>query len=162
MRLRVIGVGQRYRGDDEVGLIVAERVRALAPDVEVMTESTDAADLLNVLEGAEACVAIDAARYGGAPGAILRIDADEVAAMRGAATSSHGNALAEAVALGSALGALPSRFRVVAVVGSNFRLGDPMSAAVQSRIPDAVAAVLDEVSAAANRGVGGPNPLRRS
>jgi hydrogenase maturation protease len=146
--LRVIGVGQRYRGDDAVGLEVAERVRALAPaGVEVMMERADAAGLLNAIEGADTCVVIDAAQHGGAPGAILRLDADLVAAMRGAATSSHGNALADAVALGRALSSLPPRLRIIAVVGTNFRLGEPMSAAVQSAIPATVAAVLDEITA---------------
>jgi hydrogenase maturation protease len=161
VRLRVIGVGQRYRGDDEVGLIVAERVRALAPGVEVRTEGGDAAALLSVLDGVDACVAIDAARWGGTSGSVLRLDANQLAASHGGAASSHGNALAEALALGRALESLPSRFRIIAIVGSNFRVGEPMSAAVQSAVPDAIAAVLEEVSAAANRGVGGPNPLRR-
>jgi hydrogenase maturation protease len=162
VRLRVIGVGQRYRGDDEIGLIVADRVRALAPPhVEVVTENADAARLLGAFEGADACIAIDSAIGGGAPGAILRLDADQVPASRNAVPSSHGNALAEAIALGHALGELPARIRVVAVVGSNFRLGDAISTAVQSAVPDAVVAVLEEVSAAANHGADGPNPPRR-
>jgi hydrogenase maturation protease len=146
VRVRVIGVGQRYRGDDAVGLEVAERVRGLAPaGVEVITESRDAAALLNAIEGADACVAIDAALHGGALGTILRLDADRLAATRGGAASSHGNALAEAIALGHALCALPPRFRIVAVVGSSFCLGDAMSAAVVAVIADAVGALRDEI-----------------
>ncbi len=148
MRLRVIGVGQRYRGDDAIGLVVADRVRALAPPgVEVTSESADALSLLSALDGPDACVAIDAAQHGGAPGTILRLDADQVAATRGGATSSHGNALAEAIALGRALDSLPPRFRIVAVVGSNFHVGDPMSVDVQSAIPDAVTAMFEEIAA---------------
>lgn len=162
MRLRVIGVGQRYRGDDEIGLIVAEQVRALAPShVEILTENADAARLLGAFAGADACIAIDSARGGGAPGAILRLDADRIPAINGAGASSHGNALAEAIALGQALGDLPAWIRVVAVVGSNFRLGDAMNAAVLAAVPGAVTAVLDELSAAADRGADGPNPPRR-
>jgi len=146
--VRVIGVGQRYRGDDAVGLLVAERVRAMAPPgVEVLTESSDAAALLTAFEGADACLAIDSAHSGGAPGSVLLLGPDDVAAPRGAATSSHGNALAEAVALGAALGTLPGRFRIVAVVGTDFRLGDALSAPVQAAVPNAVAAVLAEVVA---------------
>jgi hydrogenase maturation protease len=160
VRLRVIGVGQRYRGDDEVGLVVAERVRALASDVEVSMESADAAGLLSALEDADACVAIDAAQDGGPIGSILRLDADRLVAIRGTATSSHGNALAEAVALGTALGNLPRCIRIVAVVGSNFRVGDAMSTAVEAAIPEAVVAVLDELSAISNRDGDAPNPRR--
>jgi hydrogenase maturation protease len=148
VRVRVIGVGQRYRGDDAVGLLVAERIRAIVPaGVEVAIESSDAAALLAAFEGTDACVAVDSARNCGAPGAVLRLHPGEVVATRGAATSSHGNALAEAVALGAALGCLPRCFRIVAVVGSNFRVGDALSAPVQAALPDAIAAVLEEVTA---------------
>lgn len=148
MRVRVIGVGQCYRGDDAVGLIVAKHVRALAPErVEVVTESSDAAALLAAFEGVDVCVAIDSGRHGGAPGAVLRLHPTEVAATRGGATSSHGNALAEAVALGAELRSLPSHFRIVAVVGTNFCVGGAMSAPVHAAVPDAVAAVLVEVAA---------------
>jgi hydrogenase maturation protease len=146
--VRVIGVGQRYRGDDAVGLLVAEHVRKIAlPCVEVTIESSDAAALLAAFEGVDACVAIDGAQQGGAPGAVLRLEPGQVAATRGGLTSSHGNALADAVALGAALGSLPSHFRIVAVVGTDFRVGDAMSAPVRTAIPDAVAAVLVEVTA---------------
>ena len=143
--MRVIGVGQPHRGDDAVGLVVADRVRALAPGIEVTTESADAAALLDALGGVDACIAIDAARSGGAAGTVLRLDGHRVVATRAGATSGHGNALADAIALGDALGTLPPRFRIVAVVGSNFRIGDAMSAAVEAAIPDAVAAALDEI-----------------
>ena len=36
MRTVVIGVGNAFRGDDAVGLAVAERVRALAPELDVV------------------------------------------------------------------------------------------------------------------------------
>jgi hydrogenase maturation protease len=77
----------------------------------------------------------------------LHLEPSEVAATRGAATSSHGNALAEAVALGAALGCLPAHFRIVAVVGTNFRIGDAMSAPVEAAIADAAVTVLAEITA---------------
>jgi hydrogenase maturation protease len=144
--VRVIGVGQRYRGDDAVGLLVAEQVRKLAPDgVDVLTASSDALALLAAFEDVAACIAIDSAQRGGAPGAVLRLEADAVAATRaGAATSSHGNALAEAVALGAALGSLPRHLCIIAIVGTAFGIGDEVTAPVRAAIPAAVAAVLAE------------------
>jgi len=145
---RVIGVGQRYRGDSEVGLLVAELVRKRAPDgVEVVTAGADALALLAAFEGATTCVAIDSVRDGEKPGAVLRLEADAVVAARpGAATSSHGNALAEALALATSLGKLPEHLCIIAVVGTAFELGDDMTAPVRAAIPAAVAAVLAEIS----------------
>jgi len=146
--LRVIGVGQRYRGDDEVGLLVAELVRKRAPaGVEVVTAGSDALALLATFEGAAGCIAIDCARAGGNPGAVLRLEAAAVVAGRaGAAGSSHGNALADAVALAISLGKLPERLCIIAVVGAVFEIGDDMTEPVREAIPAAVAAVLAELS----------------
>ncbi len=145
--LRVIGVGQRYRGDDEVGLLVAELVRKRAPArVEIVTAGSDALALLAAFEGTSDCVAIDSVRVGGNPGAVLRLDAAAVVGARdGAATSSHDNALAEALALATSLGKLPERLCIIAVVGTAFEIGDDMTEPVRDAIPAAVAAVLAEL-----------------
>ena len=146
--VRVIGVGQRYRGDNEVGLLVAELVRKRAANgVEVVTAGGDALALLAAFEGATTCVVIDSVQHAEDPGAVLRLEADAVVAARtGAATSSHANALAEALALATSLGKLPGRLCIVGVVGTAFELGDDMTAPVRSAIPAAVAAVLAEIT----------------
>jgi hydrogenase maturation protease len=149
-RVRVIGVGQRERGDDAVGLEVAARLRADAGDVvEVVSGAADAAALLAQLDGVSAAIAIDCARGGGSPGTILRLGADVASWPQSRSMSSHGNALADALALGAVLGCLPPRVTVFAVVGEAFRVGAPLSPAVRLAVPAVVAQVLREVTSLA-------------
>ena len=148
VRVRVIGVGQRERGDDAAGLLLADHFRDVAPDnISVLIGAADAASLLAQFEGFRAVIVVDCARGGGAPGSILRLPADFAASPGPRAKSSHGNALADAMALGAALGCLPPRLSVFAVVGERFGLGEPLSPAVAAALPDLAALVLREAAA---------------
>ena len=132
--IRVIGVGQHYRGDDAAGLAVAARLQGSA-GLDVHVGVPDAAWLLAQIEDQPCAIVIDCVRGGGAPGSILRLDAAAAAHLRTASTTSHGNALAEALALGTALGCLPTRLVIFGIVGDRFALGDAMSPAVVAEIP---------------------------
>jgi hydrogenase maturation protease len=146
-RVRVIGVGQADRGDDAVGLTVAEFLRANeSDDIDVVFGAADAAALLAQLEGFVGVVAVDCASGGGAPGTILRLHGDTASWPPKRATSSHGNALADALALGAALDSLPRQVSVFAVVGENFDIGEPLSAAVSKAVPELVHQVLQEAT----------------
>jgi hydrogenase maturation protease len=146
--VRVIGVGQRDRGDDAAGLAVAERLLAVAADtVDVVFGGADAAALLAQFEGVPAAIVVDCARGGGAPGSILRLGADIACWPPARATSSHGNALADALALGAALGCLPPRLAVFAVVGQAFGRGAPLSPAVRLAIPELARQVMQAAAA---------------
>jgi hydrogenase maturation protease len=74
-RRTVIGVGNPYRGDDGVGVLVARRLRdAGIEDVTVMEQDGEAAALIEALKEMDMAVLIDAAQ-GANPGAIHRFDA---------------------------------------------------------------------------------------
>jgi hydrogenase maturation protease len=134
------------RGDDAIGLLIAERLRARAigQGIDVVSGASDAASLLAQFEGAAAVIAVDCARGGGPPGTILRLPPDPKTWPRARPTSSHGNALADAVALGEALGCLPERLSVLVVVGEAFGIGAPLSPAVRDAMPALAACVLRE------------------
>ena len=142
---RVIGVGHAARGDDAVGLVVADQLRSKVPDgIDVVSGGADAAAVLAQFEGVPAVVAVDCARGGGAPGSILRLTADTSSWPHARSTSSHGNALADALALGEVLGCLPARVSVFVVIGESFGLGEPLSPAVQDAVPELARQVMQE------------------
>ncbi len=151
--MRVIGVGNRWRSDDGVGLEVAARVRALAPPgVEVVEREGEPVGLLDALEGAEAVVLVDAVSSGGTPGTLHRLDATETELPHELfARSTHHLGLAEAVELGRALGRLPERVVVVGVEGGSWAAGDELSPQVAESLDAAVAAVLEEAERCTSR-----------
>ncbi|MCP4684238.1 MAG: hydrogenase maturation protease, partial [bacterium] len=63
--IRVIGVGNEFRGDDAVGLIVASRLREQLPkSIEIIEHTGDGATLMDAWEGADRVYIIDAVKSG--------------------------------------------------------------------------------------------------
>jgi hydrogenase maturation protease len=134
---RVIGVGSPF-GDDTVGWAVLEALEAhpLPAGVELVRCGPPAAGLLGLLRGAREAVLVDAVDTGEPPGTLRCWEGAEVLEAR-SALSSHGLDLAAVLALGQALGELPSRLRLygVAIAAGGARSGtagpmaDPVAAA---------------------------------
>lgn len=147
-RLRVIGVGQEWRGDDAAGLLIARGLREmLGPEVAIEEKSGDAADLLAAWDGAAAVILADAVRGGGPPGKIYRFPVHEAAlpAEIASAASSHAWGLAQAVALGRVLQQLPPYLVVYGIEGRNFDLGQELSPEVARAIPEVTSRIRQEI-----------------
>lgn len=128
--VRIYGVGNRLRGDDGVGLYVADRLRESG-----FAATSWTADLTGLLEewvGAERVILIDAMEGGGAPGSVHRLQAGAVRLEGGRFRfSSHGMGLAEAIELALALGRAPCAWEICAIVGECFGYGETLSPAVR-------------------------------
>lgn len=86
---RVIGIGAEDRGDDAAGLLVARLLQvAVPPGVEVYECAGDAGRLLELFEGADRVVLVDAARGAGARGTVERVPLG--AALASSVHSTHG------------------------------------------------------------------------
>jgi len=152
-RILVIGVGNEYRSDDAVGLVVARRLRRLSlENVTVIEESGEGADLLESWEGANMVIIVDAASSGAKPGTIHSIDARAKQIPRGLLHySTHAFSVGEAVELARVMGRLPPHILVYGVEGARFEEGIALSGAVEESVAAVVGLVLKEVRASAPR-----------
>ena len=146
-RVMVVGLGNRLRGDDAVGPLVAEQLAGrLPPDVTVVSHEGDPTDLLELWDGAGLCVVIDAVWSGGTPGALHRLEPLAGPLKVGLDfPSSHGFDLLSTAALGRALGRLPTKLVVLGVEVDRFDQGAALSRSVSAALPAIVEAVLAEV-----------------
>lgn len=131
--LRIIGIGQEWRGDDAAGLLVARHLREMVlPRVEILDNSGSMTDLLEAWQGAPAVFLVDAVRGGGRPGKIYRFLVHErpLPTELFPATSSHAWGVAQAVALGGVLQQLPPYLVVYGIEGRDFALGCELSTPV--------------------------------
>ncbi|WP_084525539.1 hydrogenase maturation protease [Nocardia vaccinii] len=146
-RAVVIGIGNEYRGDDGIGPLVAARLDRLElPGVLVAVCDGEPGNLLDLWEGADLAVVVDAVLCRpSTPGRIRRTTAD---ALRGvtAAASSHTLGVPDAVRLGRALGRLPRELVVIAVEAARLDLGTELSEPVAAAIPEILRAVQDELA----------------
>lgn len=171
----VLGVGNRFGGDDGVGPAVADRFRHQCPVVPVIETDGEPARLVEAWDNAEVVVLVDAVRSGATPGTRHRLVLDanhgpEALGGLSAPTSSHGAGVTEAWALGRALGRTPDRLVVLGVEGACFEPGHGLTAAVAQAVPATAAAICQElcpypegrlVPLSACRDVEGEEPVSR-
>jgi hydrogenase maturation protease len=138
----VIGVGNPYRRDDAVGLVVAETVARRG--LRAVQSDGEPAGLLLAWEGADLAVIVDAVVCEPAtPGRIHRTLT--LPAARGG-TSSHGLGIPDAVALATALDRMPRRLVVYAVEAGDVSLGVGLSDPVAHAVPWLVDRVLADLT----------------
>ena len=142
----VIGVGNDYRRDDGFGpLVVAGLVDRKASDqrlaaVDLRVSDGEPTRLIDMWTGADLAVVVDAvlddSHHAGNRHELVLESLDALAAEGSA--SSHGISLGSTVALGRALGRLPSRLVVLAVSGSEFGFGQGLTPPVAAAVPPVI------------------------
>lgn len=151
----VIGLGNPIMGDDGLGLVVLDALRARnlpsAVDVEFVDGGTWGLSLLPVVERAERLLLLDAIECGKAPGTVVSLRTEEIPAYLMTKVSPHQVDMREVLALAAwrgrsptevvAVGAQPA---VVDLVGS---LSPDVAAAVET-VADVAAAQLESWAAA--------------
>ena len=145
MKRLVIGIGNTYRRDDGVGLVVADEIakRGL-PGVQVLTAIGEPGAMLDAWSGADLAVVVDAAIGNGAtPGRIQRWAPGDIEGP--AVLSSHAFGLPQTYALGEALGQTPDRLVVLSVVVADVGQGPGLTPAVQAAVPETVDMILAEL-----------------
>jgi hydrogenase maturation protease len=154
-RLKVIGIGNEWRGDDAVALLVVRRLKAdQLPRVEIAECRGTLSAVQAAWKDADGVIVVDAVVSGGPPGAIYRFDAHGggVPAELFRSPSSHGWGVAEALALGQLFQELPPYLIIYGIEGQNFGPGQEVSQAVAEAIPEAVRRLRREIQAWLGRG----------
>ncbi len=146
MRSVLIGVGNPFRRDDGIGPAVAEMIawRAL-PGVATVSCDGEPTLLIEAWTGASLAVIVDAmACDEPVPGRMHRSEHPATWAAAGSA-STHGLGIAEAVRLGTALGAMPGRLVLFAAEAGDRGFGPGLSAPAAAALPGLVRSVLAEL-----------------
>ena len=144
----IIGLGNPLQADDGVGCRVAEALagRELPPGVEVMDAGTPGVGLINLLEGRQRAMIVDAAEMGRQPGEVVRFRPEDVT-LTGSTErfSLHRTAVADALALACALSLPLPEIVVFGVQPGTIGWRDELSPEVAAAIPGLVDAILEEV-----------------
>lgn len=149
--IRIIGLGNEFRGDDAVGLLAARRLQGVLGDrAEVVEADVAGVELLEVMKGAGAVLLIDAVRSGQAPGTIHRLDASAgPIAPALFPRSTHAVGVAEVLELARTLGVLPTKVIVYGIEAGDTEVGHPLSPQVSHALNEVVQLILKEVEASA-------------
>lgn len=146
----MIGLGNRYRRDDGVGVAAATALGELAlPGVEVTTDIMDPLTLLEVWSGARLAVVVDAAVATVATAGRIRCcNLDQVLGSE-EPLSSHSIDIGRTYALGRELRRIPEALKIYAVDVADTGHGPGLSARVELALPDLVSRVVADVACVA-------------
>jgi len=148
-RAVVVGVGEPFRRDDGCGPRVVRALRGrLDPSVRLVERVNEWTELLDLWDGAELTVVVDAMRSGGAVGSVVRLEGEELrrAALE-RSPSSHGLSVRDAYELGWALGRLPRRLVLYLIEAADMEPGAELSPEVERAVGQAAEAVVAELAA---------------
>ncbi len=152
MNVLVLGIGQSLRGDDTAGLEAVRLWREKYPQtaalVRVETSEQPGVGLLDLLQGMDAAVIVDAVRSQASAGRVVRIPPEELEAFGAEAGSTHGWGMAETLGLGRSIDPDLARCQVtlIGITGGNFGMGEGLSREVAQALPGAVKMIEDEIN----------------
>ena len=113
--IRIIGIGSPF-GDDAAGIEIARILTAAPPpNCEVIAADRPGVDLVEMLDGADAAILIDAVRSGAAPGTVHEFAFSELERCPVGFVSSHDLDVIAAIQLAHVLGRAPRRGRVIGI-----------------------------------------------
>lgn len=137
-RVVVVGVGNPLRGDDGIGPAVVEALRGRVPDDTVLAVSDgEPARLLDLWRDADTVIIVEAlCSRPGRPGELRTLTPAEAAGHARATASTHSLGLGECLALAETLDRMPPRLVVHAVEAADLGLGEHLSDAVRSALPE--------------------------
>jgi hydrogenase maturation protease len=151
VKIAVIGLGQSLRGDDAAGLEAVRTWQQQFPEsagrVSVELSELPGLGLLDLLDGMDAAVLVDALHSPDQPGHLFILRSDDLAAFSPDAQSAHGWGVAETLSLGLRLHPTLGKCRIslVGIAGGQFELGAGLSPAVRAGLGAAAALIEKEV-----------------
>ncbi len=143
----VVGIGNEWRGDDGVGLMLARRLRKQETGhVRVQEQSGDPAMLMEILRTEDNVILLDAVSSGKEAGTVHRWDACREFLPSGSfRCSSHALGVAEAIGMARAMGHVPKRLIVYGVEGKFFNMGTGLSPGVNEGLEKVLKLVETEI-----------------
>jgi hydrogenase maturation protease len=149
MTIKILGLGQYMRGDDEIGLellkLWTEKYAGDYPEdqIEVEILESPGINLLGAIAGLDAAVLVDAVVSGAPAGTVIKFSQDKLEEFGDGSGSVHGWGAAETLALGRQLVPedLPETIILIGIEAVSFELGEGLSPAVRAAIPKALALI---------------------
>ncbi len=143
--IKIIGIGQRLRGDDAAGLLAVQlwretyQVTATRPDVQVELVELPGIGLLSLLEGTSVAILVDSVCSNAKPGAVRVITENQLESFKEGSGSAHGWGVAETLSLGRKImpSVLPGKLILIGIEAGQLNLGEALSPEVEAALPEA-------------------------
>ncbi len=144
----LVCLGNAYMKDDGLGLRVAEllKQRNLGTDVSIEEHAEMDFTILENVRGASKIVVVDALKSGKEPGTVSKFTVVPRKNELTTLPSLHSLALTDVIDVASSSGMIDCPVVIVGVEPKDDSMGEGLSPEVQSSLPKAIEAVLEELS----------------
>ncbi len=148
IKLLVIGVGNLYRRDDAIGVVIARKIKERNIEgVTVLEQSGEGTALMETWKDHEQVFIVDAVSSGSAPGGIIHLDASkESIPAKYFSCSTHDFGVAEAIEMARVLDQLPTNIKLFGIEGKNFKPGEGLSPEVELAAEAVIREIIQLVS----------------
>jgi hydrogenase maturation protease len=146
----ILGVGNLLMSDEGVGVHVIQRLRTdyhLPEQVQILDGGTLGMDLLYYLEGVENLLLIDAVQARKEPGALVRLEGDEVPAFLSIKVSPHQLGIPDMLAAAKLKDVFPQRIVLWGVQPELMEIGLDLSPKVESQVGTIMQNILYQLQA---------------
>jgi len=143
----LIGIGNEYRSDDGVGLLVVRVIREKQlPSVIVKEESGEGTALMESWQGFQNVIIVDAVSSDAKAGTVFRIDAKkDTVPIKFFHYSTHAFSVSEAIELARVMNVLPPKLSVYGIEGNDFTAGTTISLLVQQAAHKIIEQIVKEL-----------------
>lgn len=143
----IVCIGNDLVADDAVGYVIHKELldTSLPEGTDLRFLGLGGMDLLEVVNGEDLLIVVDAVQLGGDPGTVHVLSWDKLPSMEPRPVSGHGIGVKEAIEVAKRLypERVPGDIRLVGVEGICFdKVGQPLSDCVQTAVPQAVETIL--------------------
>ncbi len=149
----VIGIGNILLRDEGVGVRVVEALQRQAaedrldvpPGTAFVDGGTLGLDLLHLIAATSTLILVDAVGLGPAPGSVTVIRGDAIEGTLAGHVSPHQVGVADLVAAARLMGVMPADASLVGIRPAEIDIGLALTPPVEAAVPEAIAAVCDEL-----------------
>jgi hydrogenase maturation protease len=144
----VLGIGNPLLGDDGFGVEVARRLKEAGEvaGVEIVDGGSQGLYLLPYLQGRSHIIVADAIAFGGEPGEIVRLNADQIPARLQVKVSEHQISFHEVLALMQLLGEEPEEFVFFGVEPKSNEWGDGLSPEIAAAVDPVIEKIKEQIA----------------
>jgi hydrogenase maturation protease len=146
MKTLILGIGNPIVTDDSAGLKIAQRIKEIRPELEVIEACSGAMGLFDYVIDYDKLIIIDSIKTTqGQPGTLYKMELDDLKPSLNQPTS-HGLDLASAFKLGAGLGyKMPQSVSIYAVeIKDNTHFSEMCTEEVSQRIPSIASEIIKE------------------
>lgn len=147
-RTLVLGLGNVLLGDEGIGVWIADTLKRrfeFPASTTILEGGTLGLDLLPRLDGVQRLLVIDAAKFGGHPGELVRLQGEAISRVLAVKVSPHQVGVQDLLATARLLGSEPPHVVLWGMEPARLAPGTGFSPEVQKALPQLEAEVLEEL-----------------